>query len=44
MEYIHGRIAFGPELYGENTSEEARSWIEERQMKYHPNPVHETRP
>lgn len=34
MKYIFGRVAFGPLLYGENTCNEAREWIEEQQAKY----------
>lgn len=39
MKHIFGRVAFGPLLYGENTCEESRQWIEEQQMKYEVKPV-----
>jgi len=34
MKYIFGRVAFGPLLYGEDTCERARQWIEEQQTNY----------
>lgn len=34
MRLISGRVVFGPAMYGENTCEMARKWIEEELMNY----------
>lgn len=39
MKYIFGRVSFGPLLYGTNTCDEAREWIEAEQMKSDVKPV-----
>jgi 1-acyl-sn-glycerol-3-phosphate acyltransferase len=36
MSAITGRIAFGPLMYGDDTAERARAWIDEQQANYHP--------
>lgn len=34
MKYLHGRVIFGPLLYGEDTCEQARKWIDAQQSQY----------
>ena len=39
MKEIHGKVTFGPLLYGEDTSEQASRWINETMLKEDPIPV-----
>src|SRR5688572_1676353 len=41
MKHITGKVVFGPPMYGEDTCERARNWVEEELMKYELIPEHD---